>query len=160
MDNQDSARAKLDACHYILLTKLEATPSLDLIVHVVEAKVQDHLVSAPTGINSIDDVVGPAYPIVTKEGCSAFTIVFEGYISFFVTNEFYSVPEDQEDYSRRLRTYKTSKFLDFVSKRTWALSAEFEPVVHFGIICEHHVIDVACASEPMIEHRLVTADDL
>ncbi|MBY3383830.1 MULTISPECIES: hypothetical protein [Rhizobium] len=160
MDSQDSAVAKLDACRHIFLAKLGTGPSLDLRIFVVEARVQDELVSVGAGDRDLDAIFAEAHPLMTKEGYDAFTIIFESYVCFSVRNETYAIPEDDEDYSRRLRTHEQSAFLDFVSKGTWASSDHPGPFVHYAVICEDHVIDIACNSEPIIEHRIVTADDL
>ncbi len=160
MSDQDSARAKLDACSHIFLTKLETGRRLDLRIHVVEAREQEELIQIETGHEQLDAVLGKGHPIITRPGYSAFTILFKNYICFSVRDETYSIPEDDEDYSRRLRTYQKSAFLDFISKGTWASADHPGPFVHYAMVCDNHVIDVACESVPLIGHRILAADEV
>lgn len=160
MECQNAATTKLDACRHIFLAKLETGPSLDLRIEVVEGRVQEEPVSIEIGDEVMEALLKEAHPILTREGYYAFRIVFENYICFSVRDETYAVPEDDEDYSRRLRKHERSTFLDFVSKGTWASSGHPGPVVHYAVVCDDHVIDVACNSEPTIEQRVVTAVDL
>ncbi|MGO7660690.1 hypothetical protein ACC679_38530, partial [Rhizobium ruizarguesonis] len=81
-------------------------PSLDLRIFVVEARVQYELVSVGAGDGDLDPFFAEAHPIMTKEGYDAFTIIFESYVCFSVRNETYAIPEDDEDYSPRLRTHE------------------------------------------------------
>jgi hypothetical protein len=94
----NSRYAKLDACRHIFLAKLGTGPSLDLRIFVVEARVQDELVSVGAGDRDLDAIFAEAHPIMTKEGYDAFTIIFESYVCFSVRNETYAIPEDDEDY--------------------------------------------------------------
>jgi len=160
MDCQNAASAKLDACRHIFLAKLETGPSLDLRIDVVEGRVQEEPVSIEIGGEVMEALLKEAHPIMTREGYDAFRIVFENYLCFSVRDETYAIPEDNEDYSHRLRKHERSTFLDFVSKSTWASSIQPGPIVHYAVVCDDHVIDVVCNSEPMIEHRVVTGDDL
>ena len=162
MDSEASIRAKLNACRYIFLSKLETGPSLDLRIEVVEARSQEERVRVDTGNKELDAAFGELHPITAKEGYDAFRIVFQNYICFSVRNESYATPEDDEDYSLRLRRYQRSTFMDFVEKGTWAEAVPDHPgaFAHYAVVCEDHVIDVACSAEPIIQHRLVTADDL
>ncbi len=160
MDCQNAASARLDACRHIFLAKLETGPSLDLRIDVLEGRVQEETVLIEIGDEAMEAFLKETHPITTREGYDAFRIVFENYICFSVRDETYAIPEDGEDYSRRLRKHERSTFLDFVSKGTWASSTHPGPFVHYAVVCDDHVIDVACNSEPKIEHRVVMADDL
>ena len=91
-------------------------------------------------------------PIEVGPGCSSFVITFDRYLSFCVRDETYLNPEEHEDYSKRLRTYEKSRFLDFFNASTsdWALDGHIGPVKHYAIVCLNVVIDVISKDEPAI----------
>ena len=157
MEHQHSASAKLNECKYLYLDKAETGPDHSLLIHVVEAKAQSTPIA--TGLPEIDSGDIPVFPISVDETCNAFKITFEGYILYSVTDETHALVEETEDYSSLLRTYKSSRFLEFVDKKTW----DFEDgpsIKHYVIVCLNHVIDVACKSEPIIEIGSIDPDTL
>jgi hypothetical protein len=49
------------------------------------------------------------------------------------------------------RLYKESQFLNFVRCTTFASDDYPGPYSHFGIVCGHHVVEVAAEHPPIVE---------
>lgn len=142
----------LNSCsHVYLVTYEEAPGSLDLRLVVHEARAESKLSRVDTGNSELDQILGQGYAIRTDAMCREFTITFENYVGFSIKNESYANPEPNEDYSKRLRSHTRSRFLDFIATSTFAQQILEKPILHFAVVCENHVVDVACTEPPMIE---------
>lgn len=142
----------LNSCDYIYLISHEEAPeehNLRLVVH--EARVEKEPSQIKTGNAKLDQVMGVGFAIKSGPSCREFTITFENYVGFSIKDESYAVPEGKEDYARKLRSYSKSAFLNFIEASTFAADVMAQPIHHFAIVCENHVIDVACAKLPAIQ---------
>lgn len=151
--------AALNSCPYLFLVSYEEAPDvLDLRIVVHEARAEKELTSVNTGDAKIDRVLGDAYAVTSEPSFRAFTITFENYVGFSVRNESYANPEPEEDYSKKLRSYSQSTFLEFIQSSTFAHQIQDEPILHFAVICVDHVVDVACAAPPHVELKSIGDD--
>lgn len=90
-------------------------------------------------------------PIESIEGCLAFRLHWKRYAAYLVTEECVGSCGDYADEvfeGDRLRKYSKSHFLDHLARDTGAHS---RPLIHFKIICENHLVDVAAEDLPEIE---------
>lgn len=157
----DSARSQLDACSDLYLISYEEAPEeMDLTLKVAEARTQWDVEAEKTGDEVLDIAFRGAHPVLTKAGYSEFTIVFEDYICFAVSNETYVEPEPDEDYGKKLRYYEKSKFLDYIRNATWATNEFPGLILHYAVTCNRHIVNVACMREPVVLRRVITADEI
>jgi hypothetical protein len=142
----------LDSCSYIFLVSHEEAPdTLDLRIVVHEARAEKKLSQIDSGDAELDQVLGGSYAVKSDPSFKEFTIIFENYVGFSIRNESYVNPEPEEDYSKKLRSYPRSTFLDFIASSTFAQQVVNEPILHFAVVCADHVVDVACAAPPIIK---------
>ncbi|TAV75076.1 hypothetical protein [Rhizobium leguminosarum] len=176
MIDQAQIRQRLDSCRFLSLEsfgpRAGEDSQFDLILEVVELKSQPRQIdsqSADQGpvatleVHTFEDirqvVEANADPLVVGPDSAIFTILFEGYAAFQIKNETMSLLEPAEDFSKKLRIYEKSRFLNHVATSTWALEYASdwlgEPLKHFAVICVDHIIDVACSSDPILSMRAV-----
>lgn len=148
----DEYSAALNSCPYLFLVSHEEAPdTLDLQLVVHEARVENERSPIETGIANIDQILGDGYAVRSDPSSREFTITFENYIGFSIRSESYVNAELEDDYSKKLRSYTKSTFLDFIDTSTFAQQCLDEPVLHFAVVCADHVVDVACTTPPTIE---------
>lgn len=162
MQDQLALRKRLDGCEYIYLDWFgpASRDVLGLEIEVVEARPdRQNARSVPSRKDPVDDhaavvdiLIEGSWPIRPQPGCARFVITFDRYISFCARDETFMIPEEDEDYPKRLRAYEKSAFLDFFRARTseWAQVDHLGPVKHYAVSCLNVVIDVICETEPTI----------
>jgi hypothetical protein len=128
---------------------------LDLRLVVHEARAESELSDIKTGDGELDKVLGQGYAIGSRPGFRAFTLTFENYLGFSFRAEHYVLVEP-ENSAQKLSTFSSSKFLDFILGSTFAQDVISEPIIHYVVACEDHVIDVACTTPPLIEVELIS----
>lgn len=142
----------LNSCSYLFLVSHDEAPdTLDLRLVLHEARAENELSQIETGNADIDQILGEGYAIRSDPSFREFTITFENYVGFSIRSESYVNPEPEEDYSKKLRSYSKSTFLDFITNSTFAQQYLDEPILHFAVVCSDHVVDVACTAPPTIE---------
>jgi len=152
----EECHTALNSCPYIFLVSHEEAPdSLDLRLVVHEARAENQLSRMKTGNTGTDLDLGEGHLIGSNPSFREFTITFEDYVGFSIRSESYVVPEPEEDYSKKLRSYSNSVFLDFMENSTVAQQVLEEPLLHFAVVCVDHVVDVACAAPPTIEFNSI-----
>ncbi|WP_170765304.1 hypothetical protein [Ruegeria lacuscaerulensis] len=155
MASEDYSTA-LNSCPYIFLVSHEEAPdTLDLRLVVHEARAEAELSQIDTGNAEVDQILGHGFAVRCDPSYREFTITFENYVGFSIRNESYVNPEPNEDYSKKLRSYTTSTFLDFIASSTFAQQYSDEPILHFAVVCSDHVVDVACTAPPAIEMNTI-----
>jgi hypothetical protein len=90
-------------------------------------------------------------PIETMEGCKAFRLYWKRYAAYLVTEECVGSCGNYQDEvyeGKRLRLYSKSHFLEHLARDT---GAHTKPLLHFKIVCEHQIVDVASEEPPTIE---------
>ena len=144
--------AALNSCSDIFLVSYEEAPdTLDLRLVVHEARAEKPLSQIDTGNARLDQVLGEGFAVRSDPSFREFRITFENYVGFSIRNESYVNPEPEEDYSKKLRSYPKSTFLDYIASSTFAQQLMDESVLHFAVVCSDHVVDVACTAPPTIE---------
>ncbi|NYJ12005.1 hypothetical protein GGI64_003063 [Rhizobium leguminosarum] len=170
MVDQAQIRQRLDACHFLSLESFGPRGGqdgqFDLILEVAELKSQsrqtdrqsqDQEAVAYLGVLTSEDirqvVEAHADPLVVSPDSAIFTILFEGYAAFRIKNEMMSLLEPGEDFSKKLRNYEKSLFLNHMATATCASDWLSKPLKHFAVICLDHIVDVACTREPILSMR-------
>jgi hypothetical protein len=96
-------------------------------------------------------ILKDARVVRSTHSCKKFELRWERYVAYSITNE--SVGSgaryDDEVYTGQLlREYTKSHFLDHLSRDTGGhLNA---PILHYKLICQNHMIDVASYTRPEI----------
>ena len=92
----------------------------------------------------VQELLRGTIPIEHASDCRRFVIRWTDYIAFAVLNESYAARDKKDANSGgNSRLYKESQFLNFVRCTTFASYDYPGPYSHFGIVCGHHVVEVA-----------------
>jgi hypothetical protein len=92
-----------------------------------------------------------AAPIESVAGCLSFRFYWNRYTAFLITEECVAGGGQYEDeaYEGNLfRIYSKSHFLEHLARDTGGHTA---PLIHYKIISENHVVDVAAEIQPEFE---------
>ncbi|MGV3549890.1 hypothetical protein [Rhizobium sp.] len=166
MDDQAELRRSIDAIPYLYLEHFgPGDELLSLRLHVVEGIVASRRPhdEKDSSFNTVVDTYEKVREIVTENASlievspasRRFVITFDRYLAFCARDETFTNPEENEDFSKKLRTYDKSKFLDFVRSSTWSLDDQTS-LSHHAIVCLNVVIDVVCAGQPAISIEATT----
>jgi len=92
------------------------------------------------------------HPVEIDDATKSFEILWPSYIAYVVTNESFALDDDPPDTyeGRRFRRYFQSRLLQQVKDNN-RLSDEYPgPLLHFRIVCEHHLVDVISTQSPIV----------
>jgi len=109
----------------------------------------------PVGPPEAIKVGGVTIPDCTRieatQGSKVFEIVWRRYVGYSVLNESFAAVSNEELYEgTQFRIYSKSRFIEYMSRATFASDEYPGPVRHYGIACEDHVIDVLSVEPPEI----------
>lgn len=96
------------------------------------------------------EILKDALPIRSTGNCRAFELQWSRYVAYLVTEEIVGSGARNEDevYTGNvLRVYTKSHFLDYLSRDT---AGHTHPILHYKLICQNHLIDVASYSPPEV----------
>lgn len=119
---------------------------------VVEEAIADRTESVPTPdpASPFAELRKGASAIKSVEGCRTFELQWSRYIAYLVAEEGAGSGGSDEDevYTGNLfRLYTKSHFLDHLARET---GGHFEPILHYKLICQNHLIDVASYRPPEV----------
>ncbi len=122
---------------------------------VIEEAIVDHTqtISTLDPTSPFAEIRKGASPIKVVEGCRRFELQWSRYVAYLVTEEVVGSGGSYGDevYTGKLfREYTKSHFLDLLARDT---GVHFEPILHYKLICQNHLIDVAAYGPPKV--RLV-----
>lgn len=124
---------------------------LRIVIHEAKAGVVGERKVDEEQSEVLKEILENAAPIEHGAGCKLFELYWPSYVAYSVRNESYTTVDDYEEFEGRLIVkYTKSRYLDFVSKATFADSIFPGPLSHFGIFCLNHIIDVISAEEPIV----------
>jgi hypothetical protein len=148
---QDEALSLLNQARHLFLRHISEPEENSLRLVVEEAIAgRTETVSAPDPTSPLAEILKGASPIKSVEGCRAFELRWSRYVAYLVTEEGVGSGGNDEDEAYTgslLRVYTKSHFLDHLSRDT---GGHFEPILHYKLICEDHLIDVASYSPPEV----------
>lgn len=147
----------LNRAEYLSLRHI-SEPEENSLLLVVEEEIADHTetVSNPDPASPLAEIRKGASPIKAVEGCRTFELKWSRYIAYLVTEEIVGSGGSREDEvytGNLLRVYTKSHFLDHLARDT---GGHFEPILHYKVICQNHLIDVASYSPPDV--RLLSTE--
>jgi hypothetical protein len=148
---QDEALSLLNQARHLFLRHI-SEPEENSLRLVVEEAIADRTetVSAPDPTSPFAEILKGTSPIKSVEGCRAFELRWSRYVAYLVTEEGAGSGGSDEDEvytGNLLRVYSKSHFLDHLSRDT---GGHFEPILHYKLICENHLIDVASYNPPEV----------
>jgi hypothetical protein len=89
--------------------------------------------------------------ISCPEGSAVYEVVFSSYVAYSVRNESFMSSDPEERYEgQRCRVYAQAKLFDYVAAATTATSEYPGEYVHYELVCENHIIDVATVGKPEV----------
>lgn len=142
--------SNLNECKYLSLRYYLEAEAGKLVIVADECRMQESPVTDFSGSEIVDRVLGEAYPIESRPDYRSFKITFDGYVAVSVINESFAQPENNEDYSKKLRRYENSTFLDYLKQTTFASDVYPGPFTHHCVVMNDHVINVACQDSPEV----------
>lgn len=153
----DDAISLLNQAKYFFLRHI-SEPGENSLRLVVEEAIADRAetVSTPDPTSPLGKILKGASPIKSVEGCRVFELQWSRYVAYLVTEEDVGSGGSDEDevYTGKLfRVYTKSHFLDHLSRDT---GGHIEPILHYKLICQNHLVDVASYSPPDV--RLLSAE--
>jgi hypothetical protein len=149
MTERDAVEREIDGAAYLYLARLFEPYDNQLTIVLDEAGANE----AKTGSRMLPGgvVICDAMPIEVTDTSRVFTLTWNRYISYSVTEEMHGScgNYDDEEYTGRLfRTYTKSHFLAFLAHDT---GGHFESYKHYKICCLNHIIDVASVRPPTLQ---------
>jgi hypothetical protein len=141
----------LNRAKYLFLRDI-SEPEENSLRLVVEEAIADRTetVSPPDPTGPVAEILKGASPIKAVEGCRTFELRWSRYVAYLVTEEGVGSAGSDDDEvctGNLLRVYTKSHFLDHLSRDT---GGHFEPILHYKLICQNHLIDVASYSPPEV----------
>lgn len=146
---QEDVISLLNRAEYLFLRHI-SEPEENSLRIVIEGAIADPIeaVSTPDPPSPFAEIRQGASPIKSVEGCRTFELQWSRYVAYLVTEEGVGSggSDDDEVYTGNLfRVYTKSHFLDHLSRDT---GGHIEPILHYKVICQNHLIDVASYSPP------------
>ncbi len=141
----------LQEAKYLFLRDI-SEPEENSLRLVVEEAIADRTqtITKPDPASPFAEILGGATPVKTIDGCRRFELQWSRYIAYLVTEETVGSGGSYEDevYTGKLfREYSKSHFLDLLARDT---GGHFEPILHYKLICQNHLIDVASYNPPEV----------
>ncbi|MGH9812980.1 MAG: hypothetical protein ACRD4T_07580 [Candidatus Acidiferrales bacterium] len=146
---QDEVVLLLNQVKYLYLRQI-SEPEENSLRLVVEEAIAERFETTPDLSTPFAEIRKGARPIESTGKCRAFELQWNRYVAYLVTEEVVGSGGSDEDeaYTGNLfRVYTKSHFLDHLSRDTGGHS---EPILHYKLICQNHLIDVASYSPPRV----------
>jgi hypothetical protein len=97
----------------------------------------------PASIEVGGTIIRNRTPIEATDERRVFEIVWRSYVGYAVLNESYSDVSDEERYEgTRFRIYSKSRFIEYMSRTTFASDKHPGPTRHYCLACEDHILNV------------------
>ena len=147
----DEVISLLNQAKYLYLRHI-SEPEDNSLRLVVEEAMEDR---SDTGsgrdpASPFAEILKDAWPIRSTDKCKTFELHWSRYVAYLVTEEVVGSGGDYEGeiYTGKLfRVYTKSHFLDHLSRDT---GGHIEPILHYKLICQNHLIDVASYGPPEV----------
>lgn len=105
----------------------------------------------PKSIKVGDTEIPDCTAIEITHESRVFEIFWRNYVGYSVLDESYASVSDDECYEgNRFRIYSKSRFIEFMSKATFACDEYPGPTRHYCIACEDHVVHVLSVEPPTV----------
>jgi len=141
----------LNHARYLFLRQISEPEENSLRLLVEEATPdRTETVSTPDLDSPFAEIRSGASPIKSAEGCRTFELDWSRYVAYLVTEEGVGSGGSDADEvytGNLLRLYTKSHFLDHLALDT---GGHVQPIQHYKLICQNHLIDVASYSPPEV----------
>ena len=139
--------AEVESCSDLYLREL-CQPKDNSIIVILDEAIE----SAPTSHTEGSITFRNVRHIEVTRNSRSFELTWSYYVAYSVGNESFMLPSEGEEIAsgRLLRVYRRSHFLDYLAKTTWGDADWHGPVIHIGVICLNHIVDVASTELPKI----------
>jgi hypothetical protein len=95
---------------------------------------------------------GPAYRVQPTNQSRRVAVTFSLPVAYQVMDESIWIPHDDEIHDNgTLRRYSRSRWMDYLRASSLFEHPTAEGAVHYQIVTENHVVDVASQDEPTVE---------
>jgi hypothetical protein len=148
---KDDVISLLNQAEYLYLRNISEPEDNSLRLVVYEA------IADPSATGSMQDPTSPfaeirkrARPIKSTHKCKAFELQWRRYAAYLVTEECAGSGGSYEGEvytGKLLRVYAKSHFLNHLSCDT---GGHIGPILHYKLVCQNHLIDVASYSPPEV----------
>ncbi len=138
----------INSCKYTFLIELS-----DIELNTLKIVIREAVVSeSETELQIGEKVIKDLRSIEINDSCRKFEIIFKKYVGYSVRNESFALWDENEKFDGyHYRIYKNSHYLDFISKTTdGSFTYEGEHLVHYGIYCGDHIVDIVSIHQPDI----------
>jgi len=139
---------------YLDMLEIQETYKDSLRIVIAEAGVSDNdpnISSEEEPNDALRKLLNKSKPIEVTGNSAHYEIIFEGYISYAVTNESYAGGIEEKFEGRLVRVYSESAFLNYIGQGTFATSEYPGPFVHYGFCCLNQIIDVVAEKPPRVK---------
>jgi hypothetical protein len=148
---EDEVISLLNQAKYLYLRHI-SEPQDNSLRLVAEEAIADRSETGSTQDPSspFAEIRKDAWPIRSTDKCRAFELQWSRYVAYLVTEEGAGSGGSDEDElytGNLLRVYTKSHFLGHLSRDT---GGHVEPILHYKLICQNHLIDVASYSPPEV----------
>jgi hypothetical protein len=146
--------AQINSAKYLCLRGIREPADNQLEILAEEAVANEQKrghVQNPTELPEIAAILKDSAPIESGAGCFTYRLYWKHYAAYLVTEECVGSCGNYGDeiYEGSLfRLYTKSHFLDHLSRDTGAHS---NPLLHYKVICQNHLVDIAAEDPPDIE---------
>jgi hypothetical protein len=141
--------ADLNSCAYLFLREIGEPRENSLRLISEEGTASPDAIS----IEVAGTVISDRHKVTSGADTQLFEIAWDFYVAYSVRNESYVVRDDSEqfDLGNPVRIYSKSTFLDYVARATFACDEHLGPLLHVGVLCESHIIDMISTDLPKIK---------
>ena len=149
MSASDELSKTIDSCQTLFLREICEPEENVLRLVVQEANASPQVETLDVCGTKFENV----HRIESTERSRVFELTWNQYIAYNVTNESFSLPDDDSTKrlsGRLLRIYSKSPFLEHVSRATLATKEYPGPFTHICVVTEMHVVDVVSTQAPEI----------
>ncbi len=154
MQADQDAIQRINAVKYLYMRSIKEPVDNQLEIYVEQAVPNEEkrgLVAPPGAPPELAHLFLDVAPVETLPGCLGIRLRWSRYAAYQVTEQYVGnggVHDDEAFEGSHLRVYSKSHFLDHLARNIGVHAA---PLLHFKIMCENHLIDVASEQPPTIE---------
>ena len=149
MDSQtgETLGDEINDCKRLFLSEIEELGHNSLRVVVAEGLPA----GPPKTIEAGGVTIPNCTPIEVIDESRIFEVVWDLYVGYTVLNESYaSVDKEERGEGSRFRLYSKSRFIDYMSRATFACDDYPGPTRHCCLACEDHILHVLSLDAPVI----------
>ena len=137
---------ELNDCRYVFLEELSEPETNVLRIRVAEGRPSK--VAVP--IEVAGQSLGNGFPVEIDSTSARYELVWNSYVLYQITNESFGRREISQDGSlgHAASVYRSSSVLNYVVCSSNASDEYPGKLVHFRVVCEHHIVDVISTDRP------------